>query len=299
MVRLWEAGALPHPPHTLAVTHLVFAPEGKRLYSGSRDGMVKIWDVARGQARATWPMGQVSALALSPDGRTCAVSAADRTIELRDSAKGQVQARLYAPEGARISAATFSPDGKLLLALDGRRSELYPFNVETRERLATHSDWGAEVAAFSFAPDGRSFAVATSLAVSLSDLLGREARKTWSYEGGNSGDPAAFSPDYATVAVACDREVRLLDTRTGEVRGRLELPAYATGIAFSPDGGLLVTADESNVLQVWDLASRRRVAPAARSPYRVVSVVWSPDGKALAMGDHEGRVIFWKLSGLR
>src|SRR5262249_34129159 len=58
--------------HSEKVTSLTFSPDGKTLASASYDGTIRLWDVARGEAKATlkMPFGfPVEGLAFSPDGK--------------------------------------------------------------------------------------------------------------------------------------------------------------------------------------------------------------------------------------
>jgi WD40 repeat protein len=49
-VKVWDSrtGKLVHSfrGHTGLISSLAFSPDGKRLYSGSRDKTVKVWDVS-------------------------------------------------------------------------------------------------------------------------------------------------------------------------------------------------------------------------------------------------------------
>jgi WD40 repeat protein len=58
------------------VEGLCFAPDGKLLVGGARDGRIRVWEVASGreQADLDWQSGKVHDLAFSPDGGTVAAA---------------------------------------------------------------------------------------------------------------------------------------------------------------------------------------------------------------------------------
>src|SRR5215813_9059102 len=81
LVGLLSAAAVAREPrltlegHRDAVNCLAYAPDGKTLATGSKDGTVRLWDAA-GKERATLPGHErmVTALAFAPDGKTFATA---------------------------------------------------------------------------------------------------------------------------------------------------------------------------------------------------------------------------------
>ena len=109
----------------------------------------------------------------------------------------------------------------------------------------------------------------------------------------------AVSPDGRTHAVARYGVVELLETLGGTVRRRFEgLPGKVTQLAFSPDGGRLAAATGvaaiSGAVQCWNLAgdaSPMLFEGAHRD--LVYAVRWSPDGRTLATGGYDAKIILW------
>jgi WD40 repeat protein len=79
--------------HTDAVSAVAFSPEGRRVLTGSRDRLVKVWEAATGatQAAATGPIAgkelltlryheqAITSVAFSPDGRSILSASFDGT----------------------------------------------------------------------------------------------------------------------------------------------------------------------------------------------------------------------------
>ena len=83
------------PGHTTCVWSVAFSPDGKALASGSRDGSIKIWDVATGKEQADLKghANMVMSVSFSPDGRILASGSSDGTIK----ALGRWQSKATSP----------------------------------------------------------------------------------------------------------------------------------------------------------------------------------------------------------
>ena len=88
------AHAEPVPPallkgHKGTLSCLVFAPDGKALASGAKDGTVIVWDVAARKPLVPVPghKDTVVAVALAPDGKTLATGGIDRNVARWDFAR--------------------------------------------------------------------------------------------------------------------------------------------------------------------------------------------------------------------
>ncbi len=109
--------------------------------------------------------------------------------------------------------------------------------------------------------------------------------------------------------VTCDTagNVVIWEVPSGRVRYRYEYPeeesdaegrgGSQTRAAWSPDGQFLASnglVGSQRVLEVWNASTGERRAAWAVGPY-AASLLWSPNGKYLAMGDDRGVVHLWNL----
>ncbi len=93
--------------HTDHIHGVAASPDGTLIATGSEDRTVKLWDVARGEERATLRghRRDVRAVAFSPDGRVLASAGFDRVVKLWDVATAKELATLSGHGGEVTSVA--------------------------------------------------------------------------------------------------------------------------------------------------------------------------------------------------
>src|SRR5207302_5666102 len=110
-------------------------------------------------------------------------------------------------------------------------------------------------------------------------------------------------PDGRRLATAgADGKVRIWDTRTAletlSLRGHQDM---VNGTSFSPDGRKLAAVGIDGMLMVWDSAPAddpgRKVREYREAPARPLVVNYSGDGRFLAAGDDQGRVVVREAAG--
>ncbi len=107
-------------------------------------------------------------------------------------------------------------------------------------------------------------------------------------QGGETPRSVVFSPDNSVVAEAGgntdDFAIRLWDVPTGQPIGVINgHTSYVAGLAFSPDGQMLVSVSDDGMAKVWDWRTGELLKQLEFS-HGVYSVRFSPDGQTLAIG---------------
>jgi WD40 repeat protein len=104
-----------------------------------------------------------------------------------------------------------------------------------------------------------------------------------------------FSPDGKTLATTYDLfGLRLIDVATGKDQPPFQdFSMSLRGVAFSPKGDLLASADQATV-RIWDTKSEKLVRILLGHDGRQQEVSFSPDGGALAVVG--GHVTLWDVS---
>jgi WD40 repeat protein len=308
-VRLWDvrtrqplgaplrAGAGP-------VWGVAFSRDGQELASsGFNDRTVRLWDV-RSHAQLARLEGHtqpVVNVAFSDDGRTLASSGYDDTVLLWDAHAGQPPPHVIQAHGDRVATIAFSPDGRLL-ASGGFDGALRLWDVATGRTLHPFPTGAEAIESVAFSPDGRVVAsggddgLVRLSQVRDRQLLGAPLR-------GSEGTvlSVAFSPDRRLLAVGGhDGVVRLWDVEQRRLAGRpLAGGTDVKGIAFSPDGRLLVTAASAGFagsVRLWDVRTRKSLGrlPLTRDDLPS-SLAFSSDGHTLAFGEVRGWIRLWDV----
>ena len=110
-----------------------------------------------------------------------------------------------------------------------------------------------------------------------------------------------MSPDGRVAALgAADGSVRLLDLRTGTLRGttgRHDAPVY--DLRFTPDSRTLITGGGDGRVDVWNVKNATRIETFEGHEGPVSRVTVAPDGRTAYSAGQDGTVIAWDLTGTR
>lgn len=317
--RIYAPGA---PTPTAGETQwIAISPDGKTLAIGGKGPVIEFFDAVRyayvgsldvrsGTERATFSPDSQNLVVATSSGEIVSVDVATRTERSEVPAEGSVD------------ALAFSPDGTRLVTAENRSGREYlvprkPLTLESSgpERLTPGVQDHIDLPRFpffsmAFTPDGRSLITTSAQGPTvLWNAGGLTKVRLFKIKGGG----VAVSPDGAVAAIIVNNDTHLegnlsfLNLHTYKVRkgsaghhGPFKTQYEATGLAFTPNGGSVITAGNDSRVLVWDVASasvRERLTTASDLPLRGPTI--SPDGTTAFTTDQTGDVAVWDLSGGR
>lgn len=291
------------PIYPLAVHAVAFSPDGRTLAAGDGTGRVRLWDPATGGLLREWPAhtNWVFSLVWTDGGTGLLTGGGDnliREFDVRDPARAR---RTLPAHTNDVHAIALTRDGRRMFSAGDDR-QIVVWNLETGAPLRRLTGHERQIPALRLSPDERLIASGgRDHTVRLWDADSGAPRDTLI---GHTGDVVAldFSPDGARLASAgWDYTVRLWDVRTGKaLRVWTGNPNWVSGVAFAPDGrrlaassgGRLRLLDAAGGGEVWATAFQGviRNADGSATAEDLSTVVFSPDGRLIAVGSTNGSV---------
>ena len=295
--------------HFDAVRVVAFSPDGSLLASGSRDRMVKLWDMETRDDIATLDIGgpnrQVTSLSFSPDGSLLAVGTISGNTALWDVASRQLAGTLDGHTRV-VNTLAFSADGDTLVSgasYDEDRIKVW--DVASRQLIGVLRGHTSHVRQVAFSPDGRVLASCSQdRTIRIWDLSAMKERYRLVRIGGGRISSIAFSPDGRILAANSTEEGLIVLWDWAAQRNIADVRiAHERGInylTFSPDGESLATAGGGWVV-VRDAATEKRGERfKVRQRFPHVAQPWTlaywRDGSVLAVGTHGKGIELWDTS---
>jgi WD40 repeat protein len=275
----WKQPATESAPAVLrgagSISSMAMTSDGNVLALGDSHGMLTLWDL-KSQQPISEPLatgqGAVTGLALSPDDLLVASAGESGTIRVwRRPAP--------APHGGGRSTSpgpsdrSLHPIGRILDSKAGR------------------------VGGVQFSPDARILVSGgTDGSVSLWDLRSWKKLQSLSGHGGVPVYCLAFRPGDSSFLASGGRDRRVL---LWDLKRKRQVPLLGNSydikaLAFSPDGRLLATASDSEVIMLWNANTGERIGFSMATLGKVRSMTFLTSEILLSAGD-DGVISRWDL----
>jgi len=302
------------------VSAITLSPDGATLLSASHDTTLKLWDTVSGKLLKVFKghAGAVLSVAYSPDGGHAASGGKDGTVILWDIPSATPSWTFTGHPGA-VHAVAFSPDGRYILS-GGEAGAVMLWDAATGGLVRDFQRFPGTVKAVAFSPDGQRILTGSSgiIQVRLWDiasgaLLGEYGRHL------DGVDSVAFSADGRQILSGGeDGKIILWDIASNRLatifQGSKEDPAFvyfpgadeaaknAVGhygpvlsVAFSRDGGRILSGGADGEVILWDIASARPVRTFRGHMGPVTSVAFS--GERIFSGGGDTTIREWRADG--
>ncbi|MCP4702158.1 MAG: WD40 repeat domain-containing protein, partial [Gammaproteobacteria bacterium] len=278
--------------------------DGKFLAAGSKNGTVRLWDVADGHEIQTMPLSGCTTRWRRGE-KNWMPGMGAKTVQLQDRYNNHKlqMTKVTFITYISLESLNFSKDGKILTwgTSHGIHGEVHQWNIdgECETRVLDNSE--GLILSMGFSKERNLVASGT-----IDGIIGLwdagNGRKIWSLKGHTNWIQSVnFNGNgKRLISGAKDGTVRLRDVDSG--RNIRILKGKVPGIValdLNRDGKILASGSFDNAVRLWDVSSGRNIRSMKGHTSWVTSVSFSEDGKTLASGAHDKTVRLWDVNSGR
>ncbi|WP_309112471.1 trypsin-like peptidase domain-containing protein [Saccharothrix sp.] len=290
--RLWTVqgrSAATFRGHTAPLWAVAFSRDGGSVATASEDGTARLWDLDGTQlAVFEGHTGPVRDAAFLRGGSRLTTTSTDGTVRNWSTVAG-TQVSVVPDREGPVQCAIFSPDGTQLATASHGRAHIW-----TTTGASYLGDQDDPVTRLAYSPNGSGLAAASRNGTVRIWSTGGE-RLIHAHNG--PVNDVDFSPSGHLLATAGDDTTAAV-WRTGGrlftmIRGHTD---RLTAVSFAPDENELATASYDGTVRTWNTLSGEQIHRIGESLGPVNDVVYSPDGRRLAIGSRNGFAALWRPS---
>lgn len=283
--------------HASEVSSVCFSEGGHRLFSGGPDRTIRMWDVATGRPTAKHPTSAI-VMCLDSKGQYLVTGLSDNTCRLHilSSAAGLRSKCQFTSHTDSVDAA--------YLSLDCER-------VYSASRDCTIRCWnvGRESLSHTTMCTSTACDIAVHSSVIASAHKDRSVRLWDARTGRIAGECAALHDSVVTsvrflndgrftVSLSRDNTARVCDVRTlREVEKfsheKLLVASNSMRLCTSPDDVYVAFPTAEGSVLVWEPRASKTTVVKGGHTGLVNSVAWSDDGRTIATGGVDKKVVMW------
>lgn len=282
--------------HQGAVMSVVLNKDGKILVSGSRDHIIKVWDLLTGKELCSLRghQGTIHSIVLSRDDRILISGSQDKAIKMWDLLTGKELRSLRGHQGA-IHSVMLSENDRTLVSGSWDHT-IKVWDLLTGKKLRSLGGHPAAIWCMALNADSTTLVSGSKdYSIKVWDLF--TGKKLYSLEGhqGTIHSVALNRDGRTLVSGSEDGTVKVWDFLTGEELRSLIHQGTIHGVALSGDGRTLASGSKEGTIKVWDLLTGEELCSLGGHTAAVRCVALSEDGTTLASGGENGTIEVWKI----
>ena len=291
--------------HDNVVSSLAFSPDGQRLFSGSWDKTVRVWNGMTGRSEAVLRGHSDWVLDVSVGRDRPLYSVSQNEILQWSTDSFRQLSRTTDLGGAVVSSAAVSATTSQVVT-GGRDGFVRIRPADGGVPGIEFGDFPSWVGCVCFSGNAEILAAGTRTgAVRLFDLPSRKQRHRFDAHPGRQVLALQISPDGKTLASGgFEQTARLWNLTTGKETAAMSgHQGVVTSLAWSADGKLLATGERHGSIHIWDTGnSYRQVSKISAHTdgqlgFSVTALAFSPDGTRIASGSSDRTVRLWQVPG--
>ncbi len=289
--------------HTSGLKDLDYSPGGKIIASTATDGTIRLWNAYDYRLIATIKTkGNVRDVdfALTDKGYMLMAASYNNSVQfwLLGGSYKQPEKILNQHEGRLLSIAVH-PNNKIFATTHSNKIQLWTMDGQKIKLLEGHTE-GINTLVYSH--DGKY--LASGGADDIVIIWDEQGNRLHTLKGHYSWiNNISFSPDNNLIATASsDKTIGLWRTSDGELVDMLKgHEDWVWDVNFYPDpkDTLLVSGGADNTVRVWDYQQNKLLITLKGHKGWVRAVSFSPNGKEIASGGADQRLIIWETESVR
>ncbi|KAI0182317.1 WD40-repeat-containing domain protein [Xylaria flabelliformis] len=299
----WNACTQTLEGHDDDVVSIAISPDSLWLASASRDGFIKIWDIALGACTQTFEghSSSIASIAISPDSRWLASRSRDGFIKIWDVVIGACTQTIEFDDHW-IEPIGVPPNGHWLIS-GFRRGIIKVWDAATGVCIQTLNGHDGHSC---LSPDGRSL-----LSGSFDGIV-----KIWDMATSSCKMAIETNHEICSIAISSDGHwfasgmangtIQIWDLATGTLQNAFG-PDDNSGlgneqIAISPDSRWLATrynnflTGSDDIIKIWDVATGVCTQTLKGHNDLIISIAISPNGRWLASASRDRTIKIWDIA---
>jgi len=271
-----------------SVRGIAFAPDSSWFATVSNDRRIRVWSTTTGEERLRMSQNSfVQVVKVSASGQWLATTGLDKTVRVWNASTGAEMFQI--PLKGDGTVLGFSKDGKYLVAGDSTGG-INIWDISVMPVPESYLQFTGLTRALKFAPSG------DWLAASDDNQVWLLKPGQWSsLEGHPAGVPnftmtgnvtrMAFSADSNWLGISTDAGNVILYSFENKFARTIKASGSECKLAFSPNGGQLITVSVSGLVETWDVNTGEKVQTLFEDGSGMTSIATSPNLIALGMTD--------------
>ena len=292
--------------HTGSIFGVSWAKDSKKFVTASADQTVRIWDVESGKAVQTWRLGEEGVVSIPdqqvgvvwPSGRSDGlVISVDLDGNLNYFSDGSPKpTRVVRGHQKNITASSLIGSTLVTGSYEGRVNA-WDIATGAAEKVDgdTHSNYVAGIAAES----GTGKNDSNVYSIGWDDSLRTISTSATTFTGTSlktTGQPKAVAVSGSTLLVATPESITLYTN--GQQSGSVPVSGY-NATAIAAQGSTIAVGGDDKAVHIYTLSSNT-LKPVSAEPRRATGAIstlsFSPDGKYLAAGVANGKILVYGTS---
>ena len=298
------------------ISAMAVSPDGKTIVSGTARGKpngesIVFWDAVTGKKRyqVDAHARSVSQVTFSFDGRLLATASFDNTVKVWDLSADKPRLLTTIPLDWALDMRFLKDKGKMLAQSVAEPPVLVNYENKSKVEMAgkLSIERKASCSRFALSSSLKLAALATGWldrpnVIVLREIpSGQELRQLAGRQ--NVILSVDFSPNGNYLAVGymhADRghelvEIKLL--KNDETTGMSGHKSPVHSLAFTQDGALLASGDNSGMIILWDVVRKLKLDVIKAHSQQVTSLAFMANSYCLVSASHDGSIKTWNLKG--